>query len=71
MRKELWRPENPNAIPGVRSYHLSREEIREAQLAHGVTDNHVGIDSGHAAADVYAHCLRWGRIVPSRQPGLL
>ncbi|HRY52023.1 MAG TPA: phage terminase large subunit family protein [Candidatus Paceibacterota bacterium] len=173
VRKGLWRPENPNAIPGVRSYHLSSlyspdrkctwgnlavafiqaresllglqgfingdlaepwenqdsrmerleliappdapppaeavpiltvdcqavspyfwfvvrawgpeghsrlvsyghrdtwEEIREAQLTHGVTDNHVGIDSGHAAADVYAHCLRWGRIVPSRQPGLL
>ena len=71
VRKGLWRPENPNAIPGVRSYHLSREEIREAQIAHGVTDNHVGIDSGHAAADVYAHCLRWGRIVSSRQPGLL
>jgi len=65
-----WGPEGHSRLVAY-GHRDTWEEIREAQLAHGVTDNHVGVDSGHAAADVYAHCLRWGRIVPSRQPGLL
>jgi hypothetical protein len=37
------------------------ETIRRLQEVHGVLDHHVLIDSGHRTADVYEHCLRWGK----------
>lgn len=44
--------------------HLDRwEEVRAKQLEHKVADNHVSIDSGHAAEEVYEACLRWGQLV--------
>lgn len=36
------------------------EELRAKQLEHKISDNHVTIDSGHAATVVYEQCLRWG-----------
>jgi hypothetical protein len=39
------------------------EQIRDKQLEHEIADNHVGIDSGHAAEEVYEQCLRWGRMI--------
>jgi ribosomal protein S27AE len=37
------------------------ETLRSLQLALGVEDRHVIVDSGHRAQEVYENCLRWGR----------
>jgi hypothetical protein len=48
----------------VRAGHCDQwEDLRQVQQELGVEDNHVGIDSGHAAAEVYDNCLRFGKIV--------
>lgn len=39
------------------------EAIREKQLALGVADNHVLIDSGDGAQVVYDNCLRFGKLL--------
>lgn len=39
------------------------QEIREKQLEHSVADNHVGIDSGYRAEEVYEHCLAFGKLM--------
>lgn len=36
------------------------ENLRALQVALGVFDRHVIIDSGHKAQEVYENCLRWG-----------
>lgn len=48
----------------------SFDELRKVQLKHKVEDNHVGLDSGHAAIDVYNACLRWGILNKSAHPPL-
>lgn len=42
------------------------DDLREIQLKYGVLDTHVFIDSGYNATDVYAECLRWGKLEPRR-----
>lgn len=39
------------------------EQLREVQLKHGIRDEHVFLDSGHAATEIYQNCLRFGKIV--------
>lgn len=41
----------------------SWDELRALQIEHGVSDNHVGVDSGYDAQTVYSECLRWGKMV--------
>jgi len=38
------------------------EQLRAKQIEHGILDHHVGIDSGHDAEEVYANCLRFGKL---------
>jgi len=39
------------------------DQVRAKQVEHGITDNHVGIDSGFSAEEVYDACLKWGALV--------
>lgn len=49
----------------VRCGHLDTfEDLRAVQLDLKVPDNLVFIDSGYSAADVYAACRRYGKLVP-------
>lgn len=42
----------------------SWDELRAIQQAHGVSDNHFGVDSGYDAQTVYSQCLKWGKMIP-------
>jgi len=45
------------------------QDVRDKQLAHGINDYHVVIDSGYDATAVYTECLRYGRF--QSRPGMI
>lgn len=58
-----WRPDGWSRL--VWAGHFDQwETLRALQVALGVQDRHVTIDSGHKAQEVYENCLRWGAKAP-------